>query len=280
LVARQINRLTNCSSLFVLRPNAAPGNLENFFASLTQIVRLGLNSFLDLFRSILPFRSYFTLTLEQIVLLGIGSLPVVFVAGIATGSIMALQLGYGLNRFGGNLYIPYIVGVAVLRELGPILSSLLLAGRIGSGITAEISSMQASEQVDAIRVLGSSPTAELVFPRVLACVVIFPALSLIGILAAMGISHSEFGIPYRFFLAKTFEHIHLTDVFGGLAKTLVFGLVISLVACWKGLTARGGTRGVGIATTQVVVISSILVLIGDVFMSKFLLEIGWFGGGP
>lgn len=268
----------------MLRPNAAPSNLENFFASLAQIARLGLDSVLDLFRHILPFRSYFSLTLEQIVLLGIGSLPVVFVAGIATGSIMALQLGYGLNRFGGNLYIPYIVGVAVLRELGPILSSLLLAGRIGSGITAEIAAMAASEQVDAIRVLGSSPSAELVFPRVLACVMIFPALSLIsdyiGILAAMAISHSEFGIPYRFFLSKTFEHIHLTDIFGGLAKTVVFGLMISLVACWKGLTSRGGTRGVGIATTEVVVISSILVLIGDVFMSKFFLEIGWFGGGP
>jgi phospholipid/cholesterol/gamma-HCH transport system permease protein len=268
----------------VLRPNTASSNFENFFASLTQITRLGFESLLDLFRHILPFRAYFSLALEQIVLLGIGSLPVVFVAGIATGSIMALQLGYGLNRFGGNLYIPYIVGVAVLRELGPILTSLLLAGRIGSGITAEISSMTASEQVDAIRVLGSSASAELVFPRVLACLIIFPLLSMIsdyiGIAAAMGISHSEFGIPYRYFLSKTFEHIHLTDIFGGLLKTLVFGLMISLVACWKGLTARGGTRGVGIATTEVVVISSILVLIGDVFMSKFLLEIGWFGGGP
>jgi phospholipid/cholesterol/gamma-HCH transport system permease protein len=268
----------------VLRPNTAPNSLENFLASLTQITRLGFESLADLLKKIIPFRSYFSLTLEQIVLLGIGSLPVVFVAGIATGSIMALQLGYGLNRFGGNLYIPYIVGVAVLRELGPILSSLLLAGRIGAGITAEISSMAASEQVDAIRVLGSSPNVELVAPRVTACILIFPMLSLIsdyiGILSAMAISHSEFGIPYRYFLSKTFEHIHLTDVFGGLLKTVVFAFMISLVACWKGLTARGGTRGVGVATTEVVVISSILVLIGDVFMSKLLLEIGWFGGSP
>jgi phospholipid/cholesterol/gamma-HCH transport system permease protein len=268
----------------VLRPDTAPNNYENFFAGLTQIARLGFQSLADLFRRILPFKSYFSLILEQFVLLGVGSLPVVFVAGIATGAIMALQLGYGLNRFGGNLYIPYIVGVAVLRELGPILTSLLLVGRVGSGITAEISSMSASEQVDAIRVLGSSPGAELVFPRVLTCVIVFPVLSLIsdyiGIIAAMVISHSEFGIPYRFFLSKTFEHIHLTDIFGGLAKTVVFGLIISLIACWKGLNSRGGTRGVGIATTEVVVVSSILVLIGDVFMSKLLLEIGWFGGGP
>jgi phospholipid/cholesterol/gamma-HCH transport system permease protein len=144
--------------------------------------------------------------------------------------------------------------------------------------------MTATEQVDAIRAMGSSPSAELVAPRVIACVVVFPILSLIGdylgILSAMWISHGEFGIPYRFFLSKTFEYVRLTDIFGGLAKTVVFGFMISLVACWKGLTVRGGTRGVGIATTQVVVISSILVLIGDVFITKLLIEIGWFGGGP
>jgi phospholipid/cholesterol/gamma-HCH transport system permease protein len=195
---------------------------------------------------------------------------------------MTLQLGYGLKRFGGNLYIPAIVGISILRELGPILSCLLLAGRIGSGITAEIASMAATEQVEAIRALGSSPFAELVAPRIIACIIVFPVLSLIGdylgILSAMWMSHQEFGIPYSFFLSKTFEYVHLTDIFGGLAKTVVFGFIIALIATWKGLTTHGGTRGVGIVTTQVVVISSILVLIGDVFMTKLLIEIGWFGG--
>lgn len=266
----------------MLRLNSMLSRFENFLIAVGQIGRLSRQSFLDFTKHILPFRSLFSLTLEQIVLLGIDSLPVIFLAGIATGSIMSLQLGYGLKRFGGNLYIPAIVGISILRELGPILSSLLLAGRIGSGIAAEIASMTVTEQVEAVRALGSSPGAELVAPRVIACVIAFPILSLVGdflgILSAMWISRHEFGIPYRFFLAKTLEYIHLTDIFGGLAKTVVFGFMISLVASWKGLTTRGGTRGVGLVTTQVVVISSILILIGDVFMTKLLIEIGWFGG--
>jgi phospholipid/cholesterol/gamma-HCH transport system permease protein len=267
----------------VLRPNSVKNRIETFAIALAQIAHLGLGVFSDLTKRILPFRTFISLTFEQIVLLGMQSLPVVLLAGMATGSIMALQLGYGLKRFGGNLYIPAIAGISILRELGPILSSLLLAGRIGSGITAEIASMTATEQVEAIRALGSSPSAELVAPRVIACVIVFPVLALVadylGIFSAMWISHQEFGIPFPFFLSKIFESIRLTDVMGGLVKTVVFGFIISLVASWKGLSAKGGTRGVGLATTQVVVISSILVLIGDVFMTKLLIEIGWFGGG-
>ena len=263
------------------RANAALNQVENLLIAVAQIARMAFAALRDLLRRTLPTKSFFQLTMEQVLLLGNQSVPVIVMAGIATGSIMALQLGYGLKRFGGDLYVPDIVGVSILRELGPILASLLLAGRIGSGITAEIASMTATEQVDAIRAMGSSPTAELVAPRVIACVIVFPILSLfadyLGIFSAMWISHGEFGIPYRFFLSKTYDYTRLSDVFGGLLKTVVFGFMIGLVACWKGLTTRGGTRGVGISTTQVVVISSILVLIGDVFMTKLLLEIGWFG---
>lgn len=268
----------------MLRLNGALSYVESFLIALAQIARLGLRSLSDFAKRIIPFRYFLSLTLDQIVLLGVRSLPVVCLAGMAVGSIMALQLGYGMKRFGGNLYIPAIVGISILRELGPILASLLLAGRIGSGITAELASMTATEQVDAILALGSSPGAELVAPRVIACVIVFPILSLVadylGIFSAMWISRGEFGIPTGFFLSKTFEYTRLSDVFGGLAKTVVFGFLISSVACWKGLTARGGTRGVGIATTQVVVISSVLVLIGDVFLTKLLIQMGWFGGGP
>jgi phospholipid/cholesterol/gamma-HCH transport system permease protein len=265
----------------VLRSNSTVASIENFVLAVAQISRLGFRSLSDLFKRSLPFRSYLRLTIDQIFLLGIRSLPVVLVAGAATGSIMALQLGYGLQRFGGNLYIPAIVAASILRELGPILTSLLLAGRIGSGITAEIASMTVTQQIDAIRALGSNPDAELVVPRVIACLIVFPILALvgdyIGILSALLISRGEFGIQPRFFIFKTFESVHLLDIFGGLAKTVVFGLLISLLACWKGLSTRGGTRGVGFATTQVVVVSSILILVGDVFMSKLFLELGWFG---
>ncbi len=264
-----------------LRPKIALGYLESLLIALAQISHLARESFASLTKRILPLRTYVSLTFEQIVLLGQRSLPVVMLGGIAIGSIMALQLGYGLKRFGGNLYVPAIVGIAVLRELGPILICLLLAGRVGSGITAEIAAMTVTEQVEAIIALGSNPIAELVVPRVVACMIVFPILALVGdylgILSAMWIGRMEFGIPFGFFLSKTLESIQLTDVFGGLVKSFVFGLMISVVACWKGLSPQGGTRGVGLSTTEVVVISSILVLIGDVFLTKLLIEVGWFG---
>jgi phospholipid/cholesterol/gamma-HCH transport system permease protein len=264
------------------RVSTAFTRAEDWFVALAQIARLGLDALTALFRKSLPIPTFLSLTLTQIFSLGVRSISVVLVAGIATGSIMALQLGYGLKRFGGNLYIPAIVGISVLREIGPILSSLLLAGRIGSGITAEIASMTVTEQVDAIYALGGNPSAELVAPRVIACIFVFPVLSLIadyvGILAAMWLSLEEFGIPTRFYLIKTLEAVRIQDVAGGLIKTLVFGFGISLLACWKGLKTRGGTRGVGNSTTEVVVASCIFILIGDVFMSKLFIELGWFGG--
>jgi phospholipid/cholesterol/gamma-HCH transport system permease protein len=253
-----------------------------FFVNSGQVARLAGESLREVTQRDVPGRSYVSLILEQVMTLGIRSLSVVLVAGNATGSIMALQLGYGLQRFGGNLYIPQVVGVSILRELGPVLTSLLLAGRIGSGITAELSSMAVSEQIDALRALGSSPISELVVPRVLTCVIVFPILALIGdyigILSAMVLSHNEFSIPYTYFLSKVFRYSHLSDIFGGLAKTVVFGLMIGLVSCWRGLKTTGGTRGVGRATTDVVVASSILILVWDVVLTKLLIGIGWFGG--
>jgi phospholipid/cholesterol/gamma-HCH transport system permease protein len=142
--------------------------------------------------------------------------------------------------------------------------------------------MAVSEQIDALRALGSSPVRALVVPRILACLIVFPILALIGdyfgIVSAMALSRSEFSIPFTYFLSKVFQYSHLSDIFGGLIKTVAFGFMIGLVSCWRGLRTTGGTRGVGRATTDVVVVSSILILIGDVVLTKLLIEIGWFGG--
>jgi phospholipid/cholesterol/gamma-HCH transport system permease protein len=173
-----------------------------------------------------------------------------------------------------------LVGIAILRELGPVLTSLLLVGRIGSGMTSEIASMTATQQVDAIRASGTSPYSALVVPRILACLIAFPVLTLIStyvsIASAMLICQTEFAMNYSFYLTKTIRAISLSDLFTGIGKTIIFGFITSVAACWKGLNATGGTRGVGNATTWVVVVSSTLILIGDIFLSKLLILLGFF----
>lgn len=220
-----------------------------------------------------PF--YFHRVIEQVINLGINSLPIAIVIGLAMGLVMTLQFGYGLAKFGGTLYVPAIVSLSLARELAPIFTSLLVAGRIGSGITAEIGSMNTTQQIDAIRALGTSPVRVLVVPRVVAAFVTLPLLTILscflGILGAVFIANLEFSMPPGFFLVKVLDTIRLGDVFSGLAKTLIFSLIITIVACYRGFRTRDGTRGVGNSTTWVVVTSSILILISDFFLSKFLI---------
>jgi phospholipid/cholesterol/gamma-HCH transport system permease protein len=215
------------------------------------------------------------LIIEQIYVLGSQSIALITAAGLAIGAVMALQFGNGLHRFGGTMYVPELVGISVFRELGPVSTGLLLAGRIGSGITSELASMNVTEQIDAVRALGDSPYASLVLPRIVACLIAFPILTLYGDLmssvSAMGISYSELGIGPSFFLSKISQTLDLRDLFTGVSKTVVFALFISIAACWRGLNTRGGTRAVGNSTTWIVVVSSIFILISDFFMSKFFI---------
>lgn len=254
--------------------------IQSFFGSFGQILLLGAESVDELLHITIPFGYAFRLLLEQIVNLGIRSIILVVVTGIATGTVFALQLGYGLERFGGKLYIPTVVSLAILRELGPVLTGLLLAGRIGSGITAELSSMAVTRQIEAVRTLGTSPIAILVLPRLLSCIFIFPILTLISnyvaILSAMVVSYEQFGLDMHFFVAKLLQTSSVADLISGLIKALIFGTGIGFLGCWKGIRTTGGTRGVGISTTQVVVASCIFILVSDVFMSKFFLSIGFF----
>ncbi|MDR3608808.1 MAG: ABC transporter permease [Oligoflexia bacterium] len=215
-------------------------------------------------------------TAEQIVALGAKSISLIAVSGVAAGAVMTIQFGAGLQRFGGRLYVPEIVAFTILREIAPILCSLLLAGRVGSGITAEIASMNVTEQIDAVRALGTSPVGSLVVPRVLACVVIFPALTLftdyISMASAMLVAYmTDLAIEPHLFLSKTLAHIRASDLWSGVLKTVVFGLYIGVASCWRGLTTTGGTRGVGTSTTWIVVHASIFILIADFFLSKLLI---------
>lgn len=220
-----------------------------------------------------PF--YWGRLFEQILHLGAGSLSITIVIGFVTGLVMTLQFGYGLSKFGGTLYVPAIVSLSIVRELSPIFTSLLIAGRIGSGISAEISAMNVTQQIDAIRALGTNPIKVLVVPRVIASITTLPLLSSLsvftGILGGMIMAYMEFNMSAGFYLNKVLSTVKLHDLLGGMFKCVIFGLVISILACYRGFKKTDGTQGVGFAAKWVVVTTSIVILISDFFLTKLLI---------
>lgn len=223
----------------------------------------------DLFRP--PY--YLRLLVEQLYFIGLKSLPLLLVTTLSTGMVMALQFGMGLEKFGGKMYVPKIVSLSIIRELGPVFSSLMLAARVGAGITSEIGSMTVTQQIDAIRALGTSPIKKIVIPRVVATFISLPLLvslsSIVGIAGGLIVGANDLGLDPQFYMQKVFATITVTDYLSGLLKTFFFAIFISVPACYFGLTVRGGTKGVGMATTRSVVTSSILILVGDYFLTKF-----------
>lgn len=215
---------------------------------------------------------YFRLFLDQIYQIGIRSLPLVLVTAASTGMVMALQFGLGLEKFGGKMYVPKIVSLSIIRELGPVFTSLMLAARVGAGITSEIGSMTVTQQIDAIRALGTSPIKKIVIPRVLATLLSLPLLcataNAIGVAGGLIVGANDLGLDPYFYMQKVFATIKLGDYLSGMGKSVFFALFISLTACYFGLTVKGGTRGVGAATTKSVVVASILILVGDYFLTK------------
>ncbi len=215
---------------------------------------------------------YFKLITEQMYQVGLRSLPLVFVTAGSTGMVMALQFGLGLEKFGGKLYIPKIVSISIVREMGPVFTCLMLAARVGAGITSEIGSMTVTQQIDAIRALGTSPIKKIVIPRVIACVIAIPLLSVaanfVGILGGLLVGANDLGLDPIFYIQKVLTTLWVPDFLSGFLKTPVFGFIIAITGCYFGLTVKGGTQGVGNATTKSVVASSICILVGDYFLSK------------
>lgn len=220
-----------------------------------------------------PF--YFMRLVDQIRALGLGSISITIVIGLTMGLVMTLNFGYGLTKFGGVLYVPAVVSLSLAREMAPIFTSLLVAGRIGSGMAAEIGSMNVTQQVDAIRALGTNPIRILVVPRFWSAVISLPLLTslscFLGILGGMLVCQNEFGMPPGFYINKVLDTVKIHDFLSGLVKSGIFGAIIAVVGCWRGLATVGGTRGVGESTTWVVVTSSIAILITDFFISKIFL---------
>ena len=220
-----------------------------------------------------PF--YWARTCEQIVLLGVGSLSITAVIGLCMGLVMALNFGYGLSKFGGTLYVPAVVSLSIVRELAPTFTSLLVAGRIGSGMAAELGSMNVNQQIDALRALGTSPIRVLVVPRFWAAVISMPLLTAfsatLGVLGGMIICYTDFDIPSGFYMNKVLDTIRMEDYISSMIKSAIFGGIIAIFGCYKGLKTKHGTRGVGNSTTWVVVFSSITILVTNFFLSKLFL---------
>lgn len=213
-------------------------------------------------------------TLRQFEAIAVRSSAIVFITALFTGMVLALQTASALARFGAKPYTGSFVGLAFVLELGPVLTAVVVAGRVGAGITAELGSMAVSEQVDAIRALGADPMQKLVVPRVLATIVGLPMLSLfsnlLGIAGGLVIA-TQSGIGANFYYQSVINVVTLSDFWNGLVKTVVFGLLIAMIACHQGLGTKGGTVGVGRATTRAVVVASIAVFVSDFFLTKVIL---------
>ncbi len=212
---------------------------------------------------------------RQMFHLGAQSLSVAFLTALFTGAVMALQFGWGLERFGASNYVGKLISVGFVMELGPVLTALLVGGRVGAGITAEIGSMSVTEQVDAIRALGADPVKKLVLPRVMACAITMPILAVmadvVGILGGMAVAVPEQGIAPLYYLDQVLTTVEVGEVVHGLIKAFFFGYFYGIIGCFMGLETRGGTEGVGRYTTRTVVVTSITILAGDFILGKILL---------
>ena len=217
----------------------------------------------------------FDLLMEQLHHLGVRSLSIANITALFTGMVLALQTAHTLGIYGAKLLIGDAVSLSIVRELGPVLTALLVAGRVGAGITAEIGSMNVTEQVDAIRALGASPVKKLVVPKVIAVLVMLPLLTIladfVGIMGGLLISVKELGQSPHFYMQHVITALTFDDIFSGLGKTVFFAGFIALVGCHNGLEATGGADGVGRATTTTVVIASILILISNFFLTKLFM---------
>jgi phospholipid/cholesterol/gamma-HCH transport system permease protein len=215
---------------------------------------------------------------RQLEVIGYRSLSVVVLTAIFSSMVMTVQFAVQLARFGAREYVGNVVSLSLVRELGPVLTALMVGGRVGAGIAAELGSMAVTEQIDAMRAMGADPVKELVVPRVAAAAVALPLLTVVanvlGVFGAMGIARLDSQLNMTYFLNATLRAVTLSDLAGGLIKTVFFGIAIALIACQRGLRTRGGTEGVGRATTEAVVITSITTLVADFLLTKTLLELG------
>ncbi len=248
------------------RAKALVGHLGAVSEMLVGSVRAGLRR---------PFEG--KAILAQLEAVGVASIGIVVVSSVFIGMVMAVQFAFGLRKFGGMEYTPRVIALSFARELAPTLTAIIVGGRIGAGMAAEVGSMSVTEQIDAVRALGADPLKKLVWPRLVATTLVMPMLGgmalVLGVGGAMLISDIEFDIPSSFFFQSALSSVTMMDFMAGLIKTPFFGAIIALVGCHFGMITRGGTAGVGNATTRTVVVISIAIFIADFFLTKLVILI-------
>jgi len=220
-------------------------------------------------------RPEWSVVLDQMHNLGVRSLAIATVTALFTGMVLSLQTSYSLAAYGAKLFVGDIVALSLVRELGPVLTALMVGGRVGAGITAEIGSMKVTEQIDAIRAMAANPVRKLVVPKVLAIAIMLPVLvvfaDFVGIMGGLIMAVFTLHQPAAFYMQHVVQALSVQDVLSGVGKSIFFAMFISLIACHSGLSAEGGADGVGRATTQTVVAASLAVLVSDFFLTKFFL---------
>lgn len=250
---------------------AADQTFKNYLLSIQDYAELAWQSLANIFSP--PF--YLRDMLEQMDTIGVGSLPIIILTGFFIGAVLVLQTAAQFTRFGVTAMTADAVSLALIRELAPTITALLVAGRSSSGIASELGSMVVTEQVDAMRAMGTDPGRKLVTPRVVACILVLPLLTgvadFVGLIGGYIMGHFTLGISGPEFWNRAIHAPGANDLIQGLSKPLFFAFLIATVGCYKGLKVRGGTQGVGRATTSAVVIASVAVLVADFFLGKLLL---------
>jgi len=221
---------------------------------------------------------YFRETVEQLYQIGYKSLPIVTLTALFTGMVVAFQTGIEMSRFGAKAYIGSVVAISLVRELGPVLTALVVAGRVGAGITAELGSMQVTDQINAMRAMATDPYKKLVLTRVAALLFILPILVIIadvlGILGGAFIATTNLNVGWEMYRTTIVDSLLIEDIFSGLTKPVVFAFIIGTIGCYLGMNASGGTKGVGNSTTLSVVISSVLIFLFDFILTKIFFMYG------
>jgi phospholipid/cholesterol/gamma-HCH transport system permease protein len=231
----------------------------------------------QVFRSLALPPKYFRLIVQEIEVMGVRSLGVALTAAIFTGMVFTIQSAVNMGRFGAESYVGPVAALALLRELGPVLTAILVGGKVASGITAELGSMKVTEQIDALRTFGVNYIKRLVVPRVLAALIVFPLLTVladaVGVLGGMLIMFLERGADMYAYWNITTYWVVPKDFLTGVGKAVFFGVIVTLIGCYNGLSTEGGTEGLGRATTATVVHVTMGVIVSDFFITKLFLTL-------
>lgn len=250
----------------------------NFFYQALSELQEGTLLFFRAFRGLSKRPFYWREAVSQMDIIGFGTLPIALLAGFFIGAVLALQTAGTLRSFGAQNFTGRLVATSLVRELGPVLTSILLAGRAGSGIAAELGAMTVSEQIDAMRALGTDPFRKLARPRLIALFLMAPVLTVfadvIGIIGGLIVSITLLQLPSSVYLSSAQDALNFNDIYGGFIKASTFGLIVGIVGCRCGFRTRGGTVGVGQSTTTSVVVSILLILVSDFFLTRLILTLG------